>query len=51
VGYGHGIKSGPVVVMDAKTIKIPAFNYDGKGGQVSLFHPFLYFFMIWIISI
>jgi len=34
VGYGNGIKSGPVVVMDSKTIKIPAFSYDGKGGEV-----------------
>jgi hypothetical protein len=37
VGYGNGIKSGPVVVMDAKTIKIPAFSYDGKGEEVYFF--------------
>ena len=37
MGYGNGIKSGPVVVMDAKTIKIPAFSYDGKGGEVYFF--------------
>ncbi len=37
MGYGNGIKSGPVVVMDAKTIKIPAFSYDGKGEEVYFF--------------
>jgi len=37
--YGdlHSVSSQPVVVMDAKTIKIPGFTYDGKGGDVYFF--------------
>ena len=34
-GTAHGVKSAAVVVMDSKTIKIPSFTYDGRGGQVS----------------
>lgn len=29
----HDVKSGPVVVLDAKTIKIPDLHYDGKGDE------------------
>ena len=36
-GNTHGIDSDKVVVMDSKTIKIPAFSYDGKGGEVYFF--------------
>merc|ERR1719474_1765148 len=37
--YGdlHSVSSKAVVVMDAKTIKIPGFTYDGKGGDVYFF--------------
>jgi len=31
---GDTISSAAVVVMDSKTIKIPAFTYDGRGGEV-----------------
>jgi len=36
-GNTNGIDSDKVVVMDSKTIKIPAFSYDGKGGEVYFF--------------
>jgi len=34
---GDTISSAAVVVMDSKTIKIPAFTYDGRGGEVYFF--------------
>jgi len=34
LGKSHSLKSAAVVVMDSKTIKIPAFTYDGRGGEV-----------------
>ena len=33
-GTSNSVKSAAVVVMDSKTVKIPAFTYDGLGGQV-----------------
>lgn len=30
----HEVKSGPVVIIDSRTIKIPDFSYDGKGKDV-----------------
>jgi len=33
-GTSNSVKSAPVVVMDSKTVKIPAFTYDGRGGKV-----------------
>ena len=36
-GDEFSVSSKPVVVMDAKTIKIPAFTYDGQGGEVYFF--------------
>lgn len=30
----NGVKSEPIVIVDAKTIRIPAFHYDGKREQV-----------------
>ena len=36
-GDRFSVSSKPVVVMDAKTIKIPAFTYDGRGGDVFFF--------------
>ena len=36
-GDRFSVSSSPVVVMDAKTIKIPAFTYDGQGGEVYFF--------------
>jgi len=36
-GDTNSIQSEQVVVMDSKTIKIPAFTYDGKGGEVYFF--------------
>jgi len=36
-GDEFSVSSKPVVVMDAKTIKIPAFTYDGNGGEVYFF--------------
>ena len=34
---GYSVKSDQVLVMDSKTIKIPAFTYDGTGGEVFFF--------------
>jgi len=34
---GDEVSSKAVVVMDSKTIKIPAFTYDGRGGEVYFF--------------
>jgi transposase len=28
--YSHNVKSGPVIIIDSKTIKIPDFTYDGS---------------------
>ena len=36
-GTTNSINSDKVVVMDSKTVKIPAFTYDGKGGEVYFF--------------
>ena len=36
-GDKHSVSSKSVVVMDAKTIKIPDFTYDGQGGDVYFF--------------
>eukprot|EP00088_Acartia_fossae_P021873 TRINITY_DN23239_c0_g1_i1.p1 TRINITY_DN23239_c0_g1~~TRINITY_DN23239_c0_g1_i1.p1 ORF type:complete len:682 (+),score=132.87 TRINITY_DN23239_c0_g1_i1:69-2114(+) len=36
-GDTNSILSDQVVVMDSKTIKIPALTYDGEGGQVFFF--------------
>ena len=36
-GDKHSVSSKSVVVMDAKTIKIPDFTYDGRGGDVYFF--------------
>jgi len=36
-GTTNSVNSDKVVVMDSKTIKIPAFTYDGKGGEVYFF--------------
>jgi len=33
----HGINSTKVIVVDSKTIMLPAFAYDGKGGDVYFF--------------
>lgn len=27
----NGVSSGPIEILDSKTLKIPDFNYDGKG--------------------
>ena len=31
---GDEVSSKAVIVMDSKTFKIPAFTYDGRGGEV-----------------
>lgn len=31
---GHGVKSGRIRIIDAKTIEVTEFSYDGEGGQV-----------------
>jgi hypothetical protein len=36
-GTTNSINSEKVIVMDSKTIKIPAFTYDGRGGEVYFF--------------
>lgn len=30
-GKSHGVVSGPLVILDAKTIVIPQFTYNGAG--------------------
>lgn len=32
-GKSHDVQSGNVIILDAKTIKIPDFHYDGKGKE------------------
>lgn len=27
----HGVSSGPIEILDSKTIKIPMFSYNGAG--------------------
>ena len=36
-GNTNNINSDKVIVMDSKTIMIPAFTYDGQGGEVMFF--------------
>lgn len=36
-GNSNNVRSEEVVVMDSKSIKIPGFHYDGRGGDVYFF--------------
>lgn len=33
----NNVKSGPVVILDSKTIKIPEFHFDGQSGNAYFF--------------
>lgn len=38
-GRSHGVTSGPIEILDAKTILIPQFTYNGAGQGTTITLP------------
>lgn len=46
----HGVSSEPIVVVDAQTLLIPGFSYDGEApGKLSIDETIQIFFSIYVL--